>query len=674
MSTTILELRQRDAPNYLGTPGDWETTLAKPIVIEDGDQIAMKSCFLDTQAQSNDRIVIQNPVKVEISNGFYIDMVRGDGQDNSTINNVAYVTNPATPFVDGKPYILVDVQNSDGDAFYFPGVSLQTSGEAFGFPSSSDETDGTLTVEYIKPGDSANNPSKFMFAINDPGKYAAGIAPPGKSATVIIPPSIPFWHSVVYDKTTNIAGTNFPMRFTNGSIITPKDDGVQASTQVQISGDGQTIKLLQLFDNTGGSQTKKQFEFNLTDPANPTEAAGDNNIVPHIKSDPNLNSFIIPSGSYDPDQLCSIVNRQLQLNTVVSYGEYNTSYVNSNYLVAYNPTYPDFTGTARTTKFIAQDLSNATEYTDASLGGQINGALLVGASQMVLDYDVGAKQFMWSYIHMPFDGGAASSGLVESAGILESSNLVADNQKPFAVSRNSGIFFTDFKQQEFLGNDVVITKDGNGRLSISGGQAQQFDFLNKACGFQTKDLITNIVSISNPADIGDLEIDKLSMPEDLTAGVKTTTGYFGLDAIVDRAAADQWWHPPVAGVNGFFSNITGMTIPVYNDEKSGGKDDHLTFGYFLIDIAAKFNNEFTGSSYQSDSIRAIVSRYYQQNSYTIGSGADSVPYIHRGDPVILSSFRCRILSGDKQLAPNLETDNTLMLEIVKAPPQMPQNQ
>ena len=91
MSSTILELRQRDAPESLDTPGDWETIITKPILIEEGDQIAMKACFLDSQAQSEDRIVIQNPVKVSISNGFYINMVRGDGQENSIIDHTAYV-------------------------------------------------------------------------------------------------------------------------------------------------------------------------------------------------------------------------------------------------------------------------------------------------------------------------------------------------------------------------------------------------------------------------------------------------------------------------------------------------------------------------------------------------------------------------------------------------------
>ncbi len=174
MSTTILELRQRDAPESLDTPGDWETTLAKPIVIEEGDQIAMKSCFLDTQAQSQDRIVIQNPIKVEISNGFYINMVRPDAQENNIIQNTNYVDDTANGFVDGKAYVLVDVQDSDPGAFYFPGCSVQCSGDASGFMSTGSKNNGTMKIEYMKPG--ATTSSIYNFDLSDPKQHEAARA------------------------------------------------------------------------------------------------------------------------------------------------------------------------------------------------------------------------------------------------------------------------------------------------------------------------------------------------------------------------------------------------------------------------------------------------------------------------------------------------------------------
>lgn len=662
MTSTILELRQKDASQYLDTPGEWETILTKPIILEDGDQIAMKACFLDTVAQSSDRIVISNPIQVKMTNGFYIDMVRGEAQDNDTIQS-PYVVDKTKGFVDGKTYVLVDNFDAGDNAFYFPGVEVQTSGEADGFMSQDNETNGKIMIEYMKPG--ATTPSQYTYDLTFPNQYAPGTTPPGKGSSVDIPVNNPFWRAVVYDPAVNIPGTDVPMRFVNGSIYSPSG----TDTTFTIGADGQRLKLIQ---NPGSPLFKTQWEYNLADVKAPGTPVTDGTMTPYLKSDQNLNSFVVPSGSYDPVQLCSIINRQLQLNSVVPYGSDNLEYVNSNFLVAYNPDYTEFQGDNRTTYFLAQDLSNITAYSSATLTTDANGAILVGASQMVLDYDQGAKQFMWSYLHMPYDGGDKSSGLVESAGVVKTTNInTSDNNKYVKVARNSGIFFTSFDQKEFIGKDVKIEKLGNGRLTITGGTALDYDFFNKACGFITNDLLTPIRPVANhPANIGNVPIGNLNMPADLTAGVKTTSGYFGLDAIIDRVDPNQWWHVPSTDANLFLSNITGETIPIYNDEKSGGKDDSLTFGYFLIDINAKFNNEFTGSNYQSNNIRGIISRYYQQNSYTIGSAADSVPYIHKGEPVLLSSFKCRILSGDKVLAPNLQTDNSIIMEVVKQPRDM----
>lgn len=662
MTSTILELRQQDAPSYLDTPGEWTTTISKPIIIEEGDQIAMKSCFIDTQAQSNDRIVIANPIEVQIENGFYIDMVRPDAQDNTIINNVGYVADVNQGFVDGKSYILMDFHNTAPNSFYFPGMTVQTLHDAIGFmgDDNNKEAKGSITVRYFKPG--ATTTTDTTISLNDPKQYAPGVSPPGQSDKVTLPATISYFHNIIYDKSKTVPGYNSPMVFVHGYIDKPQNPTGTNSTEIDISSDGLAIELEQKTD-AQGTEFREAWNYTLLDPQNPTVAIGNNVAVPHTKSDPELNSFIVPAGSYDPVQLCSVINRQIQLNTVIPLADYNKSYVNSNYLVAYNPNYPEFSGTNTETKFIAQDYSNVTQYTDASLTANANGAILVGASQMVLDYDQAAKQFMWSYIHQPYDGGKTSSGLVESAGVKNTVNLVANNNKPVSIQRNGGIYFTNFKQYEYIGNPI-ISKDGNGRLTISGGTQRHYDFLKEACGFNTPDLLTKITE-RGAKTFGTLAITKCHMPEDITVGLKTTSGYFGLDAIVDRADANEWWHPPAAGPDGFFSNITGMTIPIYNDEKSGGKDPSIDFGYYLIDVAAQFENEFTGTGYTSNNIRAIVSRYYEQNSYTIGSGADSMPYIHRGPPVVLSSMRCRILNGNKQVAGNLETDNTIMMEVIK---------
>ena len=65
-----------------------------------------------------------------------------------------------------------------------------------------------------------------------------------------------------------------------------------------------------------------------------------------------------------------------------------------------------------------------------------------------------------------------------------------------------------------------------------------------------------------------------------------------------------------------------------------------------------------------------MSRYYSESSYTSSSSDASLVYTHNSDePIIINSFKCRVLNSDKKLAQNIGKDNTIFLELVKAPPQ-----
>ena len=79
VKTTILELRQLE--NIEQTPvladgtmqnGLWTNTLDVPIVIEAGDQISVKSCYLDTAASSSGFIEVENDIPVSMSAAMYL--------------------------------------------------------------------------------------------------------------------------------------------------------------------------------------------------------------------------------------------------------------------------------------------------------------------------------------------------------------------------------------------------------------------------------------------------------------------------------------------------------------------------------------------------------------------------------------------------------------------------
>ena len=84
-----------------------------------------------------------------------------------------------------------------------------------------------------------------------------------------------------------------------------------------------------------------------------------------------------------------------------------------------------------------------------------------------------------------------------------------------------------------------------------------------------------------------------------------------------------------------------------------------------MEINANFKNNFYSNT-KSPNICAIVSRYYEVNSYTSGSSDDSLVYTHLGDPVTLSNFNVKILNPAKEVAKNLGANTSVFLQIISA--------
>ena len=94
-SSTIIECRQADSQN-VRTNGDWENVLIEPITIYPDDEIGIKSVFIDTLAQTNNKINIEKDTTISIGMSYYqLDWKT----DDKTYTNAG--VNP-----DGKMYIL----------------------------------------------------------------------------------------------------------------------------------------------------------------------------------------------------------------------------------------------------------------------------------------------------------------------------------------------------------------------------------------------------------------------------------------------------------------------------------------------------------------------------------------------------------------------------------------
>ena len=80
------------------------------------------------------------------------------------------------------------------------------------------------------------------------------------------------------------------------------------------------------------------------------------------------------------------------------------------------------------------------------------------------------------------------------------------------------------------------------------------------------------------------------------------------------------------------------------------------------------NSDIRGQDNKNNKIHGIVGRYYSKDSYTSSvEGEGSIPYLHESDdPLVLNSFKVRILNPNGTQMEGLQNDNTIFLEIIKA--------
>jgi hypothetical protein len=272
-----------------------------------------------------------------------------------------------------------------------------------------------------------------------------------------------------------------------------------------------------------------------------------------------------------------------------------------------------------------------------------------GGTQMVLDYDTDRKRFFWSYLHSPYLGAPQQAVATEAVGFVPKQKMAAGTGDAVLIRRNSGIFFTQ----------LTAKKSSPTSSSASDGVG----FWNDMLGFDTSTLLASDANLG-AVTINGLAIPDLKMPTAIPVNECTTAGYAGLDIMANRTDQAGWWHmPTLAGgpPTFYFSSSNGITEEIFAGKGVVSAVDN--FGYYLLDIEAKYPQEFVGANQQFRSIRGIVSRFYENDAFTAASEADGIPYVHKGEPLLLDSFRVRILQDNKDLAPNLGNRNCVFLQV-----------
>ena len=255
-------------------------------------------------------------------------------------------------------------------------------------------------------------------------------------------------------------------------------------------------------------------------------------------------------------------------------------------------------------------------------------------------YDEGNTKFKFAALHMPYYYDTAIATNYFNAGTPN---------KMILVNKEGGIAFTDLQPKSLW-----------------------FDKL----GFDT-DIIINETHRTLPQTPGGSKVNWIvPVISNRQDGTNSTGAYTGLDTCINKTGAQSGNPvvvPTLGGGNpvGFSSSNTTACyakIPLV-----GGKLDEP---YFLVEVNINAPQNYVGQGVKRDSIKGIVGKFFSINSYTNG-GADSgvSPYIHQGDPFVLSDIKIRILDPNFQMAEGIGDNNAVFLEIIKAqkPPKQKNN-
>lgn len=678
MASEIIELRQADRDD-LGpaTPGKWTVSLNEPLGLKEGDTVAVRNVYLDTEASADQKIHIADDLELTMNLGYYYQGIRDDNQNCNTIAQPTYLANNGFGFIDGETYVMC-MRQSETDMTYMGAIELKSGrNNAAGDqknpwrPKANIQGDGNgpiilfaLDVSYrVKDDDQTHTTQVWlsgqgtqMPAATSRGWIYTALDDDDNLYNSSANEDDPFTEQFAYDHTkqvtANIGGTNYTA---NGFIIT----GYSAYTPAVNRGQGADSLSLQ---NISIANDKQYYELhfksvgqsyfiNMTIYTPNTAAATGGPYVPYNQPA----TLSLPAGSYTPQEMCTILNRQMQSNNTT---DVTNPLLNSKFLLQVNETtFPNTTYGF----FKDGDAANAFIFEDSAA---INDGILIGATEVVLDYDSDKGVFFWSYLHSPIYGLQGTANTSEAVGFTQTTNLANNNLKPIAITRNSGVYFTNLSAK--------VVKTGQPFLNFWGSDLTADPNSTSILGFDTsKLLVPNGQQQAGPPGLANGVI----LPQaKLVPGVNTTSGFLALDDLATRDAAESvYWHmPEITAAAPALNASNGVTQEIRASAKSSSSNN-IDFGYFLIDIASQWGAaKFVGGKgYRSDNIRAVVGRYYSQASYTTGTEADAIPYTHKGLPIVLNSFDIQILSPNKQIAPNLGTDSAVFLEVVRAPPAPP---
>jgi len=340
----------------------------------------------------------------------------------------------------------------------------------------------------------------------------------------------------------------------------------------------------------------------------------------------------ISKGTYTSGEMTSLLNNSFQGNAVPDFGQTSLSptvFPVNELLTPINGIAGGLLASVKCTNTTGRiiDPDNTVDF-------------FVGSNNISVSYDDASKKFFFDSLHFPIYD-KTSNGAVS---VTYQEDLITTDS--FFVGKVGGVYIHSFNCQN---NDPDLAN-----------YRQDFDFWNDKLGFNQVNISAKHQQSTSNGTYNGVTY-QVPVFRNAQNGVSTTTAKPLLDDLIKKTTNPYVFQSPL---NQYSSS--DLTTPVV---ASVAKLDALAleYGYYLVEINNGLSAELVGATDINHTISCIVNRYYSLGTFTSGDMSGSLSYTHKGAPLFLKNFNIRILDSNKNLAQNLEPDNSIFISIIRAP-------
>jgi len=360
---------------------------------------------------------------------------------------------------------------------------------------------------------------------------------------------------------------------------------------------------------------------------------------------PSSVSFTIPKGRYTCDEICQIVNSNVD-KSANNLQDLEGSRYNNTALLGSTGDYSSdnlkLLSTGNVDLVIEGNnpgVNVMTTLTTAGLPFQYT-----GSSDFSLAYD-GNKfkiETMNSVYYTNKSATAGNRGLTGILFNLKGTDTGATATKNI-INKSSGIVFSGLQPEEFWYDKLGF--DGSICPPIS----------------------TGTVKLNNVDVISHLFVNKLKDGVHITGSAPT------LDASIIKSIQENsdstaftFNCVPKDDVNKDLEIQASGQIEIYANNTYNYSILKTYGGYMLLEIRLGLNQDYTGEQNHLKNVFGIITNYYRSNNYVVATTEDGCLYNHIGNAVQINSIRVRLLNPNTlQPVQGLDEDNSVFLSLIK---------